>query len=292
MVQKGNLWKVIDVINWGRQFLNEKAIDSPRLTIELLLCKVLSCSRIDLYSGFERYLSDSELELLKSFIKRRLKHEPLQYILGSTGFMGLEIAVMPGVLIPRPETEQLVSLAVETCRSAPPATILDIGTGSGCIALALAQAFPEAVVCGADLSPKAVETAAANARTNGVANVEFVVADILKSGAPESYIYNKRYELVVSNPPYIDKEEHDRLDPEVREYEPEEALTDKSDGLTFYRRFAEIFPGILTENGRFFLEIAYGQSESVEAIFRNKGFGVVTARDFSGIPRIVTNCTG
>lgn len=282
-------WKVIDILNWGKNYFEEKGIDSPRLNIELLLCKVLNCSRIDLYSGYERFLSESELATLKEYVKRRIKHEPVQYITGSANFMGMEILVEPGVLIPRPETEQMVSLIIGNYKNNPPQKILDIGTGSGCIAIALAKAFPGSIVFGIDNSAQAIDIARLNAAENKVANIEFKICDVLKNHASIPYIEGKRYDLVVSNPPYIDKAEHDVLDPEVRKYEPAEALTDFGDGYTFYRRFGEIFRDLLTDNGEFYIEIGWGQVSEIQGIFIRNGFNIAAINDFSDIPRIITN---
>lgn len=282
-------WKVIDVINWGKKYFEEKGIDSPRLTIELLLCHVAGCKRIELYSGFERFLSEAELSALRDLVKRRIKREPLQYIIGTTSFMGMEFCVQPGVLIPRPETEQMVSKIVEYYKNNPPSRILDIGSGSGCIALSLAKAFTGSHVTGIDNSPVSVETAKYNALVNGVENALFELHDILKNPASVPYIDSKRYDLVVSNPPYIDKAEHDLLDPEVRIYEPAEALTDFGDGLTFYRQYAKIFKDLLTDDGTFIIEIGWGQKQEIVEIFGNEGIEVTAIDDFGGVPRIITN---
>jgi release factor glutamine methyltransferase len=203
--------------------------------------------------------------------------------------MGMEILVEPGVLIPRPETEQMVSLIIGNYKNNPPQKILDIGTGSGCIAIALAKAFPGSFAFGIDNSPHAVDIARLNAAENKVANIEFNICDVLKNPASIPYIEGKRYDLVVSNPPYIDKAEHDVLDPEVRKYEPAEALTDFGDGYTFYRRFAEIFKDLLIENGEFFIEIGWGQKQEVIDIFSQAGINVVAIDDFGGVPRILSN---
>jgi release factor glutamine methyltransferase len=290
MAGGANPWKVIDVLKWGKNYFDEKGIDSPRLSIELMLCKVLNCHRIDLYSGFERFLTESELASLKEYVKRRIKHEPLQYITGSSNFMGMEIHVEPGVLIPRPETEQMVSVIIDYYKNIHPKRILDIGTGSGCIAVALAKAFPGSFIYGIDNSPQAIDIARQNADENKVSNIQFDICDVLKNPLSIPYIDSKRYDLVVSNPPYIDKAEHGVLDPEVRIYEPAGALTDFGDGFTFYRWFAEIFRDLLTEKGEFFIEIGWGQMSEVKEIFVRNDFDIAAIKDFGGIPRIITNC--
>ncbi len=283
-------WRVIDIINWGKKYFAEKGIESPRLTIELLLSHVLGCSRMGLYSAFERLLAGRQLAELKDCVKRKAGREPLQYITGKAQFMGLELDVGPGVLIPRPETEQMVSIIIEYYKMKPaPKRILDIGCGSGCIAVSLAKALPDAAVMCIDISPEALKTAAANAAKNHAANVSFALCDILKNHASIPYIDSKRYDLVVSNPPYIDKAEHDLLDPEVRIYEPAEALTDFGDGLTFYRQYARIFRDVLTEVGIFFVETGWGQKKVISDIFDAAGIENDILNDFGGVPRFLTN---
>lgn len=283
-------WRVIDVIDWGKKYFADKGIETPRLTIELLLCHVLGCRRIDLYTDFERLLADSQLAELKICVKRRASREPLQYITGTVQFMGLEFSLKPGVLIPRPETEQMVSKIVDTYKDTlPPQRILDIGCGSGCIAVSLAKAFPGAEVIGIDNSQLAVEISVKNAANNDAGNSRFQLHDILKKPDLVPYIDSKRYDLVVSNPPYIDKAEHDLLDPEVRIYEPAEALTDNDDGLTFYRHYAKVFSSILTDDGTFYLEIGWGQKRAVTDIFMKSGIEATVIDDFGGVPRFLTN---
>jgi len=278
------IWTVLDIINWGKDFFAQKEIDSPRLTIELMLCEVLKVRRIDLYAQYDRPLKDAELKILREMTKRRAAREPLQYILGNTEFYGLPFEVKPGVLIPRPETEILVEAVVSENKnkSEEVIKILDIGTGSGCIAIALASRFPHAEVTATDISEEALDIARQNAQLNNIQNVTFLKSDILKDlpeGAP--------FDLIVSNPPYIPTEEMVELEPELLQHEPKEALTDNADGFTFYKRFASVFKMLLKSEGKFYCEIGHGQAERIEAGFKRGGYSVEIIADLEKIPRVV-----
>ncbi len=279
------IWTVLSIIQWGTQYFDERGVDSPRLTIELILGHVVEMSRVQLYTSFEKPLAKEELEILRSMVKRRVNHEPLQYILGETNFFGLTIGVNPSVLIPRPETEELVEHALKALKSrqGEALRVLDIGTGSGCIALALAKHLPAAHILGIDSSETALQTAAGNARRLGVSNVTFSYCDILRD------LPAGEFDVIVSNPPYIAAQEMAELQPEIREHEPQQALTDAGDGYGFYRRFAEVFREILDDSGAFFIEIGFGQAEMVRELFAVQGFDVEVRNDMSSIPRVVVS---
>lgn len=259
-------WRIIDIINWGTQYFKLKGIDEARLTIELMLCHILKCKRVDLYVNFEKPLTKSELENLKELIKRRLRREPLQYIIGKTEFMGLEFKLTPAVLIPRPETEILVERALETLkkefadRKTP--KVLDIGTGSGNIAISLAKFLGDKItVIGIDISKEAIELAKENAQLNGVKNVEFIQLDLFDQKLINEF--KKQFDLIVSNPPYIAVDEIENLQDEIKKFEPRHAITDGANGLSFYKRIAKIGKELINETGFILVEIAYGQAENV-----------------------------
>ncbi len=271
------IWTVLDIINWANDFFAQKGVDSPRLTIELLLCDVLQCKRIDLYTSFDKPLNEIELAKTREYVIRRAKREPLQYIIGKAHFHDYELRVDCNVLIPRPETEELAELIIKSYKHDSALDILDIGTGSGCIAILLADKFKNSKVIACDINPKAIEIAKSNAKKYNINNIEFVCLDII------SQIPNGKYDIIVSNPPYIKQEDYKVLEPELK-YEPGNALTDEKDGLTFYRKFSEIFPNMLKEDGKFFLEYALGQSEEIKNMFEEKYF-VTILPDFSSIYR-------
>jgi len=275
-----NNWTLLKMVKWGTDYFQNKGIDSPRLTIELLLCKLLNIQRIEIYTNFEKPLIPEELSELKSMIKRRVKREPLQYILGSVNFCGLDIVVNENVLIPRPETEFLVETIKLHYKKDVALEVLEIGTGSGCIAIALAKHFENIKVLAVDVSENALTIAKINAEKAGVENIIFnrinILSDVIKS----------KFDLVVSNPPYISKDDHSQLTPEITNYEPISALTDGGDGLGFYKKYADIYSDIIIPNGRMYLEIGYGQKKEISEIFMNKDLNVDFLNDSMSIPRI------
>lgn len=279
---------VLEVIQRSTEFLAQKGVDSARLQIELLLAHVLRLPRLKLYLNHERELTSSELDTVRELVRRRARREPLQQILGSTSFCGLEIAVTPAVLVPRPETELLAERAWEYLNKLDAADspfVLDFGTGSGCLAIALAVKCPRSRVYGMDVSGEALEVARQNAAHHQVADrIEFVAGDgfaVLPS--------QLRFDLIVSNPPYIPSDEVAELPPEVRDYEPLVALDGGVDGLTFFRRLAvESLPRV-KPGSRMMLELGYGQEAAVQRIFTEQKWIVESIEpDYTGRPRILT----
>ncbi len=278
------VWTVRDLITWGQDYFGTKGVDSPRLTIDLLLCSVLGISRLDLYMQHDRPLTRDELAQLREYVTRRSQREPLQYILGRGDFYGLQFEVNPAVLIPRPETEILVDRCIRWIKAThtPLTRALDIGTGSGCIALAVAHHCPEPSWTCIDRSHEALDVARRNAQQLGLGErCTMQVLDILETVPPGSF------DVITMNPPYIAPEEIQTLDDEVRLHEPSIALTDNADGLTFYRRFIEIAPACLGPNGRAFIELGYGQADAVSALMRKGGLETIVVDDLAGIPRVL-----
>jgi release factor glutamine methyltransferase len=279
-------WTVLSLLEWSRTHLTEKGFEEARLHAELMLARVLGISRLDLYLQFDRPLTPSELSRYREFYRRRLTHEPLQYILGDTGFMGMTFAVSPHVLIPRPETETLVELAVRflQARAGAASSVLDVGTGSGNIALALARLVPGLDVLAIDINPVALELADQNAQRLGINGVRFSRCDILHE-VPQG----GDFDLVVSNPPYIPADEVQDLQPEIRDFEPRTATTDGADGLLFLRRLAWLGRRILRPGGGLMVEIAYNQADQARSILSTSDYSDVnTAEDLSRLPRVVT----
>lgn len=276
-------WRVIDLINWGTEYFTEKEFEQPRREIERLLCDFLNCKRIELYLRFEEPLTRPMLDKFKQWVKRRVNHEPIQYISGKAGFYGIELQVNGDVLIPRPETERLVELALELIDPEKETRIIDIGTGSGCIAIALAKNAPLARIEAIDISEEALLLARSNAAANEVSNIQFEKNDIL------SIIPEGRYDLLVSNPPYVSQSEMVGLMPEVREYEPAWALSDGGDGLKFYRRFAEIAPQLVIPGGSLLLEV--GREDHPGRVMELFSSGLFRAtelvKDYNGDDRVL-----
>lgn len=277
---------VLEVIQRSAEFLQRHSVESPRLQIELLLAHLLKLPRLQLYLNHDRELTETELADLRALVLRRAKREPLQHLVGSTAFFGLEITVSPDALIPRPETETLVELALANlakCASPRPAA-LDSGTGTGCIALALAAKNSAVQVHALDISSTALALAQRNAAQHGLAGrITFHLGDGF-AALPADL----RFDLVVSNPPYIPAAEIATLQPEVRDFDPHLALDGGTDGLDFYRRLATEAPARLNAGGGLYAEFGDGQEDAIERIFAEAGWGnVAVHRDLSGRPRVV-----
>lgn len=275
---------VLEVIQRSAEFLQQKGVESPRLQIELMLAQVLRLPRLKLYMNFDRTLKDEEVNRLREMVRRRATREPLQHILGTTSFCGLEMKCAPAALVPRPETELLAERAWAFLKGAGTANALDFGTGTGCIAIALAANAPEAMVHALDISADALALAKQNAEMNGVAGrVLFFQGDGF-SAIPDG----SRFRLIVSNPPYIASDEIPTLQPEVRDFDPRLALEGGNDGLDYYRRIAQQAPQFLEPRGKTMLEFGDGQSEAVKKIFEEQNWVVEEiVPDYSSRPRIL-----
>ena len=258
---------VLEVIQRSSEFLAKKGVESPRLQIELLLAHQLQLPRLKLYLNFDRILTEAEMKSLRQMVTQRGERVPLQHLLGSTSFAGLEMQVGPEVLIPRPETELLAERAVgwigSRRQSASPARVaLDYGTGSGCLAIYLAVNCPELTVHAVDISSAALGVARANAERHQVANRIF----FHESDGLSRVECAQGFDLVVSNPPYIPSSEIETLEPEVRNHDPRLALDGGTDGLTFYRRLASELAPVVQPEGLLLLELGDGQAEAVSKL--------------------------
>ena len=252
-------WRILDILKVTEAAFAEKGIKNPRLNAELLLAETTGESRFSLYLNFEKPLTESEVSDYREKVKRRLKHEPLQYILGKAGFYGMDLIVNPSVLIPRQETEILVEKVLKYIKSSNTARpkILEIGTGSGCISAAIA-ANCECSVTAIDISAEAVELAKENAALNNLnGKVQFITRDFF-----DPALTFKGYDIIISNPPYISAADVPGLNEEVNAYEPYIALTDSGDGLSFYKRIFELFNSSINKPA-VFLEIGDGKKESI-----------------------------
>jgi len=278
--------KVLEVIQRSSEFLAKKGVESPRLQTELLLSHVLRVPRLNLYLDFERKLSEADLESVRELVRRRGTREPLQHILGSASFCGLEIKVGRDVLVPRPETELLAERAWDFLSAWPSVhpIALDFGTGSGCVAVVLAAKCPAAQVHAVDVSAEALRVAQDNAVMNGVADkIRFHLGDAF-AALPTGVLFA----LIVANPPYIPVAEIDTLAPEVRDYDPRLALDGGPDGLDFYRRLAREAAKYLEPAGRIMLEFGDGQADRIREIFADHNWVVERIEaDYSGRPRIL-----
>jgi release factor glutamine methyltransferase len=280
---KNMIWRVIDVINWAVQYFKQQGFDHPRREIEWLLQDLLESSRIDLYLRFEDTLSQQELHTLHAWIKRRLKHEPLQYITGQAEFYGRKFIIDKNVFIPRPETEKLVEVTLQMVNQDDRTNILDVGTGCGCIALTLASELSNAQVVGIDASKMALNNAQKNKEVVNVKNIQFELMDFLCE------IPANKYSIIVANPPYIPEMEVNDLMVDVKNFEPHDALTDYSDGMKFYIRLIEVSEQIMEKKGWMVLELGLGNHpQKVMHLFKHSNFKKIELiKDLNGDDRIV-----
>ena len=282
---ESRVWTVVEMLRWTADYLGKKGFHNARLNGELLLAGVLGLKRLELYLQFDRPLRPDELAEFKARLLRRAKREPLQYIDGTAQFRDLRLRVDPRVLIPRPETEVLVGEVLAWTAGKHALHALDVGTGSGAIALALATEGPFERVVATDAHAAALEVARANhAAAAAGAPVEFRQGDLLAPVAGESF------DVLVSNPPYVGEDERGAMDAEVLDWEPATALFAGPDGLDVIRRLVRDAPTVLRRGGLLALEIGAGQGPAVAELVRaTPGFGAPTVKpDLAGRDRIVT----
>ena len=261
-------------------------VPAPEWDAERLLRHVLGWDRATLVANPDLLVPGPDVEHFRALLRRRVSREPLQYILGTQAFWKHDFLVTPAVLIPRPETELLVETSLELLKDVERPLIVDVGTGSGCIALSLAAERPDAEIHATDISEPALEVARENARRLGLeSRVAFHHGDLL---GPVAHLAG-RIDLVVSNPPYVDPAERESLAPEVRDHEPTVALFPPSDPLSLYRRLFRASASSLRPGGWLVVELGQGQAAAVEGLCRNDG--LVPTRlvhDLAGIPRCLT----
>lgn len=265
-------WSIARLLNWSRGWLAAKGVEHPRLSAELLLAHAVGCERIELYTRFDRVADPSQLDRFRALLRQAAEHAPIAYLVGKKEFYSLEFEVTPAVLIPRPESETLVERVADYCRSVSRDVlhVWDLGTGSGCLAVALCKQLPNIRCLATDISADALEVAARNVARHGLAErIKLACADGLAVNpdlAPPA-----GFDVLMSNPPYVADDELAKLDATVREYEPSVALRAGPDGLPFYRAIAEGAPRWLRTDGAVFVEIGYGKQKAVEQIVTGTG---------------------
>lgn len=284
----GEPWTVLGLIRWSGGYLDSKGVERGRLDAEHLLAHVLGVDRLRLYLDYDRPLLPEELERFRPMLLRRSRREPLQYIVRRAAFRELELEVGPGVLIPRPETEELVERVLEWARSLgrTDLTGLDVGTGSGAIALSLAREGPFAEVVATDASEEAIEVAGRNARACGVAER----VSLRRGSLFEPMAEGETFDVVVSNPPYVAEADLAGLEPEVREWEPRPALAAGPDGLAVLTPLVRGAGRHLRPGGLLAVEVSPEQAETVAALGESTGEyeEIHVRRDLAGRQRIVT----
>ncbi len=280
------IWTIKDVIDWSIPYLKEKGSPSARLDAELLLCDVLACRRLDLYLDHHKPLNSEERTAFRDRIRRRSQGEPVAYILGRKEFYGHEFSVGPATLIPRPETEHLVEQVLQSFPEDQELKGLDVGTGTGCIAISLKKARPQWSMEAWDVSREALAVAAANAEKLA-ASVTLEQLDALKDQSWSSCLHG--FDFIVSNPPYIATSERSELPVSVVRFEPALALFAEESGLIFYRTLAQKAAQSLRKGGKIFLEIGSGQASDVCLLLEESGWqDIAVHQDLAGLDRVVT----
>jgi len=277
---------LLDVLRSTERYLADRGVDNPRLNAEHLLAHALGLKRMELYLQFDRPLGETERAPLRDLVKRRGAREPLQHILGTAEFYGRTFGCDRRALVPRPETEQLVEFALELAKTKTGPTILDIGTGSGVIALTVALELPAAALHATDASPDALTLAAENAaRHQAIDRVTFHQADLLPPG-------DTPFDLIIANLPYLPTGDMSALAPEVR-HDPPTALDGGPDGLSDIRRLIESAPALLVPGGALLLEIGFGQAQAVHSLLDARKFRDISVRsDYQNIPRFAVGFHG
>ena len=284
MAGTNEVWTIGSILKWTEQYFGTKGVESPRLDAEVLLSHILQKERIYLYVHFDEPLEAPELARFREMIKQRVQRIPVAYIIGYREFMALRFAVSPAVLVPRPDTEILVEAVLERLRDKVAPAVVDIGTGSGAIALSLLKNLPQATAAAVDISPAALDVARENAAALEVADrVTFYQGDLYGPVA------GRTFAAIVSNPPYIPDADIAGLEPEVREFEPQSALAGGADGLDFYRRLVAGGAGLLEPGGFIAFEVGIHQAAAVAALAENRPeFGKTEIiKDYAGIDRVV-----
>lgn len=289
--QKPVSWTIGELLQWTTAYFTRGGIDEARLSAELLLAHALGCTRMALYTRFEQTPPSEQVAAFREMVKKRKEHMPVAYLIGKAWFYSLEFAVSPDVLIPRPDTETIVEQVIRLARMTPAweaPEILDLCTGSGCIAIALAKNLPTARLTASDISPAALRMAESNIATHEVsARIRLIAGDLFEPVAQMSPPV--KFHAIVSNPPYIASEKIVELMPEVSRHEPRLALNGGTDGLAFYRRIAERAAEFLVPDGVLIVETAFDQTDDVQLILQAKGAfqdGRII-RDAAGHPRCV-----
>jgi release factor glutamine methyltransferase len=303
-------WTIQKLLNWTTEYFTKNALDSPRLSAELLLSHILAMKRIELYTQFDKPVTKQQLGLLHDLVKRAGQNEPIAYLVGKTEFYSLELNVTADCCIPRPETELLVERAIEFLRTRPVRNstmfnvtqkqeisngartskqfVCDLCTGCGCIAIAIAKNFPNADIIATDISDAALNIAAKNVEKHQLnKRIKLLCGDLFDPLVPHLDV--EKFDLIVCNPPYVSSAEFEKLDKNVKDYEPKLALFAGEDGLDTYRRIVEKIDAFLKPDGALMLEIGYSQGQAVRELLEQAGsFSKITIeKDFHNNDRIV-----
>ncbi|MDY6863382.1 MAG: peptide chain release factor N(5)-glutamine methyltransferase [Thermodesulfobacteriota bacterium] len=285
-VKNGKYWTILNTLNWTTDYFKKKKISTPRLDAEVLLAHALKTDRVSLYTNFEKLLRPEELKIFKELIIRRTKREPAAYIIGKKEFWSMEFEVNKFTLIPRPETEILIETAIKILKNNAHNKVLELGTGSGVIAVTLAKEIEDIIVFAVEFSYKTIKIARKNAILNDVEKkIKFIISDFF-SCIKEN---GNKFDLIISNPPYIAIGEWESLPPEVTKYEPRDALLGGEDGLKNFRTILAKAKNYLDHRGWLILEIGESQKEAIKDILETEKsykFSEIV-KDYSGKDRVI-----
>ncbi len=283
-------WTIKKLLEWTTDYFGQAQLEQPRLAAEILLAHVLRCQRIDLYVQYDRCPEPAELSEFRALVKRAASQEPVAYLTGRAHFFSLELEVSPAVLIPRPETEVLAASAIDFCRHEtirPKVDVLDLCTGSGCLAIAIGANVVEAEIVAVDISSEALEIARRNVIKHDLeGRITLLESDLFEriEQGPKGI-----FDLIVSNPPYISEHTYEKLSSDIRNYEPASSLLAKNQGLEYHQRIIDGAERYLADEGSLMMEIAFDQSDAVIALLKQSGYlkEVSIVRDNIGHPRVV-----
>ncbi len=279
MSEKEKTWTILEILNWSKDFFEKKGIETPLLDAQILLAYALDKSRVQLYTDFDKPLNPEERTKFKELVIRRSKREPIAYIVQTKGFWKHQFKVNPHVLIPRADTECLIETILDLQKN-PPKKILDIGTGSGCLAISLKKEFPDCHVTATDISKEALLVAFENAKANQV-SIEFKHTNIA-DGIEGSF------DIIVSNPPYIPQDELDATCSDVKDYEPHLALLSSENGMYHYNKILDQTVDLLAEDGLMVLEIGDQRENDLSDLAKKYFYHTTIGRDLKGLARVLT----
>ena len=283
-------WTIQKLLNWTTEYLTEKGIDSPRLSSELLLSHALTMKRIELYTQFDKAVTKPQLDRLHDLVKRAGQNEPIAYLVGRTEFYSLELNISPECMIPRPETELLAEHAIEFLRTRDGRQfVCDLCTGSGCVAIAIAKNFDDASIIATDISDAALNIAAQNIEKHQLKNrVKLLCGDLFDPLVPQLDV--DKFDLIVCNPPYVSAAEFEKLDKNVKDYQPKLAIFAGDDGLDIYRRIVEKIDAFLKPGAALMLEVGYNQRQPVRELLEQTGYfaKITIEKDYNNNYRIAT----
>lgn len=283
----GEDWTIRRVLDWTINYLKERGSENPRLDAEVLLAHARNCQRIQLYTQFDEPLTEEQRSRMRELVKRRAAAEPVAYLVGHREFFSLDFLVQPGVFIPRPDTEVLVAAALDLLKPQQAPRVLELCTGSGCIPIALAKNHPRVEIVTVEQNPIPYAVARQNIERHQLQQrIELLQGDLF-APLPEG----ARFDMIVSNPPYVPADELPELQADVRDHEPAAALDGGPDGLDVIRRIIATAPSYLNPGGWLLFELDPAQSTAAQELLAAAGFTQISTQpDLSGQPRIVVGC--